>query len=702
MILSSDVILIYAEAIFLIPALTFAVLALFHKRISRNGDFVAISALAICFILSSLIFTQAISSPNNILAQFSFSWLPLGAERSLTAGLLVDKLTSVMLVVVTLVSLLVHVFSTKYMAGDVRYGRYYCGLLIFTASMIGLVLADNLLFLFIFWELVGLSSYLLIGHWFEKKSASDAAIKAFITTRVGDVGMLIGLLICYVQVGSLQYSEIFAAVDAGVLAEGFRTWAGLGLFLGAMGKSAQFPFHVWLPDAMEGPTPVSALIHAATMVAAGVYLVGRMFCLFDDTTLLCIAYTGAFTLLFSASIALVQDDIKKVLAYSTISQLGYMMLGLGVGGYSSGLFHLTTHAFFKAGLFLGSGAVIYAMHHQQSLSKYGGLAKKMPKTALCYLIATLALVGFPGFSGFWSKDAILSDVLSYSLLSEGHYFLPFAGFLTVVLTAFYMFRQYFLTFTGEPRDRHAFEHAKEVPWQMLLPLVILAFLSVTAGGFGKWFPEMNPKQTTLEQLKDYSKANHSGDALIFAFSQRIAKATLQLEKPTFDNDHLEHIKHLAHKTAMWTSTLLGFFGIGLAYVMYFERKKKGVIFSPLILANRFSWLYKILLNKYYIDEVYAFLIVAPTHFKARFFSMFDRLVIDSIVNAFAFVGQVIAWIIEAIDRHILDRLIVVGTAKAAYFGGKKLALIQTGYVRQYLLLSLFGMLIVCVFSFFVL
>jgi NADH-quinone oxidoreductase subunit L len=426
---------------------------------------------------------------HGLFAHWTFNWLPVSSSQAIMGGILVDGLTAIMLVVVTLVSFLVHLFSSKYMEGDVRYGRYYASLLLFTTSMLGLVLADNLLFLFVFWELVGLSSYVLIGHWYEKKSASDAAIKAFITTRVGDVGMLLGLLICYWKVGSLQYVDVFAAVgDLNLFAVGteeflgldWQTLAGLGLFLGAMGKSAQFPFHVWLPDAMEGPTPVSALIHAATMVAAGVYLVGRLFPIFTPEAFIVIAYIGAITALFAASIATVQDDIKKVLAYSTLSQLGYMVLALGVGGYFSGLFHLTTHAFFKAGLFLGSGSVIYAMHHEQRMSRYGGLWKKMPITGTTYLICVLAIAGVPGFAGFFSKDAILADALAFSMLNPGHGFLPFAGFLTALLTAFYMFRQFYLTFTGKPRDEHAYEHAHESPRAMTIPLMVLAFLALTA------------------------------------------------------------------------------------------------------------------------------------------------------------------------------------------------------------------------------
>jgi NADH-quinone oxidoreductase subunit L len=692
-------ILILAELIFLLPVAAFAFMALFHHRMPRHGDFFATGILGLCLALALVVFSRALGTEGNVPANLTFDWLPLGKGLNLKGGLLVDKLTAVMLVVVTLVSFLVHLFSVKYMEGDVRYGRYYCGLLIFTSSMLGLVLANNLLYLYIFWELVGLSSYLLIGHWFEKKSASDAAIKAFITTRLGDVGMFIGLLICYKQVGSLEYSELFAAVETGALAESWRTWAGLGIFFGAMGKSAQFPLHVWLPDAMEGPTPVSALIHAATMVAAGVYLVGRLLPLFDDSTLLFIAYIGGFTAIFAATIALVQDDIKKVLAYSTVSQLGYMILALGVGGYVSGLFHLTTHAFFKACLFLGSGAVIYAMHHEQSLSKYGGLWRKMPYTALFYLLATLALAGFPGFSGFWSKDSILADALAFSMLN-GHWFLPFAGFATVFLTAFYMFRQYFLTFTGKPRDQHAYDHAKEVPWQMLAPLVILGSLAVVGGGFGGWFGAMNPNRTGEQQVQSFKELGYTS-----ALVDKIAPAAHETEAHGVEAHGAEaheghgpeaEAKHKAHYMAMGMSTLLGLSGIALGALMYLQRKNGKTILNPDAVYNRAKPIHTLLWNKYYFDEIYMALIVMPTRALGWFCALFDRRVIDAVVNFFGFFGVLWSFIIDVLDRLIVDGLFVNGSARTTTFLGDQLSYAQTGRVRQYLVYSIGGIVVISV------
>ena len=674
-----------ALSIFLLPVLAFALMAIFHHRLPRHGDWLATSTLGLCLMLSLVIFSRAVQSGPAILVNVSHAWLPLGKDLFLRGGMMVDKLSAVMLVVVTLVSFLVHLFSIKYMEGDRRYGRYYCGLLIFSASMLGLVLANNLLTLFIFWELVGLSSYLLIGHWYEKKSASDAAIKAFITTRIGDIGMFIGLLICYVQVGSLDYADLFSAVELGDLGGSLRFLASLGIFFGAMGKSAQFPLHVWLPDAMEGPTPVSALIHAATMVAAGVYLTGRMLPLFDDRTLLIIAYVGGFTALFSATIALVQDDIKKVLAYSTVSQLGYMTLALGVGGYSSGLFHLTTHAFFKACLFLGSGAVIHAMHHEQSLSKYGGLWRKMPKTAFCYLLATLALVGFPGFSGFWSKDAILADTLAFSVLS-GRWFLSFAGFATVMLTAFYMFRQFFLTFSGSPRDPKRYEHAHEAPWQMLAPLVLLGVLSVFGGGSGKWFEQMNPKLSAAEQIIEFDQSGTRTELM-----KRVLESP---QPPEQHSSHDEHLRHWAHLTAMKVSTGLALAGMILAALMYFERRAKGALLNPNTLARHFPGIRRLLLGKYFLDEFYRAFFVWPVRHLGAISAVFDRSAIDGVVNALAMFSKVSSDIVEIIDRLIVDGALVVGIARTADNAGRRLSAAQTGYVRQYLLFTAVGIVVI--------
>lgn len=690
-------VLTYALLIFLLPLGGFVLLGLCNRRLPRRGDFIATSVLGVCLFLSLLLFLKAWRSPHPVLLNVTFEWLPMYAGMNLNGGLMVDLLTAVMLVVVTLVSFLVHLFSTKYMEGDVRYGRYYSGLLLFTVSMLGLVLANNLLYLYMFWELVGLSSYVLIGHWFEKKSASDAAIKAFITTRLGDVGMFIGIMVCYFQVGSLHYADLFAAVSDGTLSESWRTVAGMGLFFGAMGKSAQFPLHVWLPDAMEGPTPVSALIHAATMVAAGVYLTGRLLPFFDEPTLLFIAYIGAFTAIFAATIALVQDDIKKVLAYSTVSQLGYMILALGVGGYVSGLFHLTTHACFKAGLFLGAGAVIHAMHHEQSMSRYGGLRHKMPITTVCYLLATLALAGFPGFSGFWSKDAILSDALAFSML-HGHWFLPLAGFTTVFLTAFYMFRQFFLTFTGKPRDHHAYDHAHEVAWPMLTPLIVLGALAVVGGGFGQWFGAMNPSRDAIEQVNDFSEAGYSSSITETVLEHSDAdahEAAADADSHGAAHSPEEDARHRAHRLAMIISTILGLSGIFFGALMYLQKRDGSTVLRPEVFVAAFRPVHRILLNKYYFDEIYLACIVMTTRAVGIFAALFDRIVIDAVVNLCGRMGIVWSIIVEWVDRRIVDGWFVNGTANSTYAAGEGLAEAQTGRIRDYLLLTVMGLLIIC-------
>ena len=612
-------------------------MALAHHRLPRHGDWLATGVLGVSLLLSVVVFATACAraiggSGQTLLANWTFTWLPMTNTSGLAGGFMVDRLTAVMLVVVTLVSFLVHLFSSKYMEGDIRYGRYYCCLLLFTFSMLFLVLANNLLFLYMGWEMVGLSSYLLIGHWYEKKSASDAAIKAFITTRLGDVGMFIGIMICYAKVGSLQYADLFAAVKNGTLAGNWQTVAGLGIFFGAMGKSAQFPLHVWLPDAMEGPTPVSALIHAATMVAAGVYLTGRLLPMFDRTTMTFIAYIGGITALFAASIALVQDDIKKVLAYSTVSQLGYMIMALGVGSYVGGLFHLTTHAMFKAGLFLGSGAVIHAMHHEQSMSKYGGLAKKMPKTALCYLLSTLALCGFPFFSGFYSKDMILGDTLAFAMLHKGHWFLPVAGFTTAFMTAFYMFRQYCLTFTGRPRDHHKYEHAHDGPWQMLVPLMILGALSICAG-WGGWFAKVNPQRSGVEQIRQFEQMGYTSpatkialggaDAAQDATNRKDAKSAEPRKEEKAEGaagaeeEHENPVVLHAHHLAMGLSIVLALSGILLGLVMYFELGNGKALFGPALIYSIFRPVYVVLWNKYYFDQIYNVAFVMSTHAVAR-------------------------------------------------------------------------------------
>ena len=478
--MSDKAIITAAISILLLPLLSYTLTFFFGKRLPRKGDFIGVTLMGVALVQALRIFIAfwQVGDPTHRV-QWAVTWLDLGGFR-LDAGILVDGMTSVMLMVVCIVSFLVHLYSTGYMHGDRRYERFFAFLGFFTFSMIGIVLSNNLFFLYVFWELVGLSSYLLIGFFFHKHSAANANKKAFLTNRVGDWGFWLGILAFFTATGTLNYLELFAEVHAGAIKGPLLAWAGVGLFMGCVGKSAQMPLHIWLPDAMEGPTPVSALIHAATMVAAGVYMVARLAPLFGPDAMLVILYVGAVTAFITATIALVKTDIKRVLAFSTLSQLGYMVMSLGAGDSVNAMYHLSTHAMFKALLFLGAGSVIHAVHSQE-MPDMGGLRKKMPITFWTFLVATLAISGVPLLSGFYSKDGILGSVLAFGML-EGHY-LPFIlGITAAMLTPFYMFRIVFLTFFGQPRDHHKYDHAHESGRAMTIPLIVLAVMSVIAAG----------------------------------------------------------------------------------------------------------------------------------------------------------------------------------------------------------------------------
>ncbi|MFN3821091.1 MAG: NADH-quinone oxidoreductase subunit L, partial [bacterium] len=485
--MSHDIVLYGVLYTLLSPLLAFGIVSFIGRRLPRGGDWVSLGAIFSGLGISLyLLITLGLRSFKMHPFSWKIEWLNWGSYR-FSVGIYLDEIALIMLVVVTLISALVHLYSVGYMKGDPKYSRFFAFLSFFSFSMLGLVLADNLLILFCFWELVGLSSYLLIGFWHERLSAAQAAVKAFVVNRVGDAGMLLGILLVFSTLQTLQINNIYAGVEEGRLGGKLLTIAGLLLFTGAIGKSAQFPLHVWLPDAMEGPTPVSALIHAATMVAAGVYLTARIFPILTPEASVLIAYVGGFTALFSATIALAQNDIKRVLAYSTISQLGYMIMALGVGSYTAGFFHLVTHAMFKACLFLGSGSVIHSMHYAlhkvsshadpQDIRNMGGLKTHLPITFYTFLIATLALSGIPLTSGFLSKDAILGGTLAFVRDHPKHFVLAIFGFGGAGLTAFYMFRLVWLVFAGSFRGgEEAKSHLHESPPVMLLPLVILSAL----------------------------------------------------------------------------------------------------------------------------------------------------------------------------------------------------------------------------------
>ncbi|MBU2445548.1 MAG: NADH-quinone oxidoreductase subunit L [Bacteroidetes bacterium] len=685
----NETLLLQLSALILfLPLFGFVLLIFFGKRIPK-AHAVETTIILFSLILSIIVAFNKLVYFNAQKLVYQFEWLNFGnvpfvGRVGVDLGIMLDNVTVIMQFVVILVSFVVHLFSHKYMEGDPKYTRYFAYLGIFTFSMMGIVLTHNLLMMYIFWELVGFSSYLLIGFWYEKKSASDAAKKAFIINRIGDIGFFIGILILYVNYNTFTLDTIFAQIAAGNLPFNSSEWltaAGILIFFGAVGKSAQFPLHVWLPDAMEGPTPVSALIHAATMVAAGVYLVARVFTMLTADAMLVIAYIGAVTAFVSATIAITQNDIKRVLAYSTVSQLGYMIMALGVGAYTVAFFHLVTHAWFKACLFLGSGSVIHAMHHEQDIRFMGGLRKKMPLTYYTFLISTLAISGVPLTSGFLSKDGILGGTLAFANLT-GYWLLPVIGFLVAALTAFYMFRLVILTFHGAPRDHHKFEHAHESPATMVIPLIILAALSVfifytpnpinaDAGWFTSWVK--TPQTVVPAELSfDFmiNENNESATATVTAHSVKYTEAV-----------------HHAHSLAMIISLLCAGLGILLAFVIYQWRK-----ISADNLANRFKPFYNFSLNKWYFDELYDKTAVAFTILLSRILAWFDLKIIDGIVNGVASVTRVSAFGTGKFDNVVIDGFVNF-TAYLTGFFGLIFRKFQTGKVQTYLVMVLTGIIV---------
>jgi NADH-quinone oxidoreductase subunit L len=688
------------------------------KRLPRKGDWLSLATIATCLAMSIGIFYEVFQAYDpNFKYHVVLPWLGITDRAVFNTGILIDNLTAVMLLVVTIVSTLVHLFSIGYMHGDPRYSRFFAYLSIFSFSMLGLVLAESFLFIYIFWELVGLSSYLLIGFWFEKKSAADAGKKAFIVNRVGDFGFLIGILIIYATCGVLGYDDVFRAIGEGKLSGTLLTLAGIGVFAGAIGKSAQFPLHVWLPDAMEGPTPVSALIHAATMVAAGVYLVGRVYPIFTPDAFLFIACIGLITLFITATIALAQNDIKKVLAYSTCSQLGYMIMGLGVGGYTAGLAHLATHAAFKACLFLGSGSVIHAVHSQDIL-EMGGLRKKMPITFVTFLIATLAISGVPGFSGFYSKDMILGAALEFGMKSANplHMIFFIGALFTAGLTAFYMFRLVILTFFGAPKDHHKFDHAHESPPNMWVPLVILAGLSFSFWYSG-WFGTLVQKPKSVANLAGISAPatvatmEHAavmapephGEAVSAPAGTPHAAGPAAHGEPQAgsphgetparaghgsDAEHDAHLAHTAHTYAMYSSVAVGTLGIFLAFVVY----SLGWI-NPDRVRNSLKPLHNFLQNKWYFDELYEATVIGGSKALSRGLAWFDLHVVDGLVNLAAQLGVFVSFLVGKFDNYVVDGA-VNGLASATTGSGSLLRLLQTGKLYHYVFVLAGGAVVI--------
>ncbi|SFU65309.1 NADH-quinone oxidoreductase subunit L [Alicyclobacillus macrosporangiidus] len=618
----------YAWLVPLLPLVAYVFLLVLGRR-APEGIVAGVSVVLTfaAFLISALVFRSVGQSPDQT-GPYVFHWLTVGTH-SFTVGFEVTHLNALMLVVVSLVSTLVLLFSKGYMHGDERFPVFYQYLNLFVFSMLALVISPNLLQLYIFWEMVGLCSYLLVGFWYFKPEAALAAKKSFIVTRIGDVGLFTGIILLFLASGSFDYSTVFTAAAAHKLSLGWIsndhlvTLAAILIFVGAVGKSAQFPLHVWLPDAMEGPTPVSALIHAATMVAAGVYLVARCYPLFQlsPAALSTVAWIGGITALLAALIALTQRDIKRVIAYSTISQLGYMMMALGVGAYAYGVFHLMTHAFFKALLFLAAGSVIHALD-TQDLFEMGGLYKKMKLTAWTFLAGALALAGIVPFAGFWSKDDILA-----AALESGHTVLYVFGLIAAFCTAFYIFRVYFLTFTGQPRDPARHEHAHEGSWVMTLPLVVLAVLATIGGFFNTPFN------------------GYGLERYLFADSPQGA-----IGATTPENVGL-----------MVLSVLVGLAGIGLAALMYWRPA-----IQPEKLARSLGFLYQLSFRKFYLDEIYYAIVVAT--------------------------GKAIAAIVDFVDRYIIDGIVRL-VARIVATIGLGLKYTQTGQIQAYTAVAAFGVLI---------
>ncbi|AOO82512.1 NADH-quinone oxidoreductase subunit L [Bosea vaviloviae] len=649
------------HAIVFLPLIGFLIAGLFGRLIgARGSEIVTTSLLVVSAVLSWIAFFQVGFGHGTTRVQIA-TWMASGDLR-VDWAFRVDTLTAVMLVVVNTVSCLVHLYSIGYMHEDPHRPRFFAYLSLFTFAMLMLVTADNLVQMFFGWEGVGLASYLLIGFWYQKPSANAAAMKAFIVNRVGDFGFALGIFLVFVLFGSVGFDAIFPRVGD-LTSQSFhflgRDWhaltlASLLLFMGAMGKSAQFLLHTWLPDAMEGPTPVSALIHAATMVTAGVFMVARLSPIFEyaPVALTVVVVIGATTAFFAATVGLVQNDIKRVIAYSTCSQLGYMFVALGVGNYGAGIFHLFTHAFFKALLFLGAGSVIHAMHHEQDMRNMGGLRKHIPLTAIAMTIGTLALTGFPGFAGYFSKDAIIES--AYASVAHGGFASSYAFVLLVAaacMTSFYSWRLYFMTFEGKPRwgadahaahahaahahdDHHGHGHdhtPHESPWVMLIPLAVLSLGAVAAGFVFK-------------------------DAFIGHDYEHFWKAALFTGK---DN----HILHAMHEVPGWVVAspfVAMLIGLALAYYMYVRRPD-----VPGKLAAANPALYKFLLNKWYFDELYDFLFVKPAMWLGKFlWKKGDGFVIDGM-------GP------DGISARVVDVT-------------NRVVRLQTGYVYHYAFAMLIG------------
>ena len=664
----------------LFPALGFAINGLFGKRFPKVAiDLLACGSVLIAFIFALGAVAQLVGLEENARSHtvIVFEWINAGlahtsagemARFSIDWGFLLDPLSAVMVLVVTGIGFLIHVYSTGYMATEDGYYRFFAYMNLFMFSMLMLILGNNYLMLFVGWEGVGLCSYLLIGFFITKKSAGDAAKKAFVVNRIGDWGFSVGIMLIFFMFGTLEFAGVREAIHSGVEAGRYNVGdiafvgIAIALFVGAAGKSAQVPLYVWLPDAMEGPTPVSALIHAATMVTAGVYMIARSNFIYQmaPSAMMVVAVVGAVTAIGAASIGLVQNDIKRVLAYSTVSQLGYMVLAMGVGAFAAGIFHLMTHAFFKALLFLGSGSVIHAMHHEQDMRRMGALKDKIPITFVTMAVGTLAIAGTPLLSGFFSKDEILWRTFSNP---QGSIVLYIVALAAAGMTAFYMFRMLFMTFFGESRlDPDVERHIHESPRSMTIPLVILAVGAVLAGyiGLPPWLAEVNQFEHFLEPVFE------------------------PLPIPVAEVVAHSHALEIGMAALSVGIALIGFF---IAYSMYYKK-------SDLAdrLSAQYQTAYQTLLNKYYVDELYDLLFVDRAKDTGTRLWQFDADYVDGAVNGSAWVT-----VRSADGSGWWDHWIVDGAVR--FIGGFvktfswPVRLIQTGYVQNYALVMTLGVLI---------
>jgi NADH-quinone oxidoreductase subunit L len=647
----------------LFPAIGFLINGLFGRQINRKAvGPIACAAIGLSAVFSSLLFFTLLKQPDHFFEKDIFTWIVSG-QFNAAIGYQVDALSIVMALVVSWVSFFIHIYSIGYMHDDPGYPRYFTYLNLFVFMMLNLILANNFLLMFVGWEGVGLCSYLLIGFWFEKDSASNAGKKAFVVNRVGDFGFLLGIFLLVVHFGTLNFTQVFVSAPQ-VLTTATATAIAILLFIGATGKSAQLPLYVWLPDAMEGPTPVSSLIHAATMVTAGVYMVARCYVIYEmaPVALAIVATVGALTAIYAASIGFAQNDIKKVLAYSTISQLGYMFLGVGVGAYTAGIFHLMTHAFFKGLLFLAAGSVMHAMSGELDMRKMGGLSKLTPVTFWTFLIATLAIAGFPPLSGFFSKDEILWQTFKQSRI------LWAIGFVAAGMTSFYMFRAVFMTFLGESRaPEKVKEHIHESPRIMTVPLMILAGLSIVGGWIG--IPHALKGANRFHQfLSTAIKVSHeTGEHaaakahVILASNQPAAEiATHGVESTHASADPMEYV-------LMAASVGIALVGLVAAYVLYVKKPA---------LRERFvaSWhrLYRMVLEKYYVDEIYQFLFVDSLKaLGGGLWKGVDAYLIDGGVNGVAYITGTLSGLVRQIQNGLVQSyalsMVVGGAVVVGYY-----------------------------------